>query len=167
MIYRGGVGAASGRPRGPLRPERKPEPRPDKRNSLLYPRPVAQAAGFLYVVAIVALGAGGVAVVHLLVRARTESLRRASDALRELEPRGGRQRFSVRLFEAALLGCLWVSLTGAALVLLPAGELTALGRLTTFAITGSGGVATWWAWRRGALRSPRSPPMQMEDEAGR
>jgi len=128
---------------------------------------VAQAAGFLYVVAIVALSAGVMALVHLLVRSRAESLRRASDALRELEPRGGRQRFSVRLFEAALLGCSWVSVTGALLVLLPAaGDLTGLGRLSIFVITGSIAVATWWAWRRGALRSPRSPSMQLDDEAG-
>lgn len=127
-----------------------------------------QAAGFLFVVLLVAGAAGLAGLVHVLVRSRTEEGHRVSDALRELEPRGGRQRFSVRLFEAALLGCVWVALSGAVLVLGPAADtLTGAGRLAAAIIAGATAVATWWAWRRGALRSPRSPPMSASDEGGR
>jgi hypothetical protein len=126
---------------------------------------VGAVTGFVFVAAFVALAAVGAAAIHLFARSKGEEAARVSDALRELEPRGGRQRFSVRLFEAAVLGCVWVALSGAVLVLLPAaGRLSTVARASAFVIAGATAVATWWAWRRGALRSPRSPPMVMDDE---
>jgi hypothetical protein len=118
-------------------------------------------AGYLFVCALVLLGAGAAALVHLVARPKGQGRLRASDALRELEPRGGRQRFSVRVFEVAALGTLWVCVTGAVLLLLAAtpeptnrvGGVLGVGVLAV-------AVATWWAWRRGALRSARAPRLE-------
>lgn len=120
--------------------------------------------GYLFLCALVLLGAGAAALVHLASRPRGGSSWPASDALRELEPRGGRQRFSVRLFEAAVLGALWVSLTGAVLLLVPTTpELGSVGKMTAAVTSLAIAVATWWAWRRGALRSPRAPRLSGDD----
>jgi hypothetical protein len=126
---------------------------------------VEAVLGFVFVAGFVVLATIIGAGVHLFARSKGVRHTRASDALRELEPRGGRQRFSVRMLEAAVLGCVWVALSGAVLVLLPAaGRLSTVARSAAFIIAGATAVATWWAWRRGALRSPRSPPMVMDDE---
>lgn len=120
--------------------------------------------GYLFLCALVLLCAGAAALVHVASRPKGGVPWRASDALRELEPRGGRQRFSVRLFEAAVLGALWVSLTGAVLLLVPAAAgLGSVGRLTAMVASLTVAVATWWAWRRGALRSPRAPRLSGDD----
>lgn len=120
--------------------------------------------GYLFLCALVLAAAGAAAVARALGRPRGEPTWRASDALRELEPRGGRQRFSVRLFEAAVLGALWVALTGAVVLLVPsAPALGGVGRLTAIVAPLTIAVATWWAWRRGALRSPRAPRLSGDD----
>lgn len=123
--------------------------------------------GYLFLFGLVLLCAGMAAVVHFVSRPRGEASWRASDALRDLEPRGGRQRFSVRLFEAAVLGALWVSLTGAVVLLVPAAPaLGSVGRLAAIVAPLAIAVATWWAWRRGALRSPRAPRLSGDDGRG-
>lgn len=120
--------------------------------------------GYLFLCALVLAAAGAAAAVHVASRPRGDPSWRASDALRDLEPRGGRQRFSVRLFEAAVLGVLWVALTGAVLLLVPAAPgLGGLGRLTAILAPLAITVATWWAWRRGALRSPRAPRLSGDE----
>ncbi len=120
--------------------------------------------GYLFLCVLVLLGAGAAALVHVVSRPRGSGGWRASDALRELEPRGGRQRFSVRLFEAAVLGALWVTLTGAVLLLVPAApSLGSVGRLAAIVAPLAVAAATWWAWRRGALRSPRAPRLSGDD----
>lgn len=120
--------------------------------------------GYLFLCLLVLVLAGAAAVVHLVMRPRAGSPYGASDALRELEPRGGRQRFSVRLFEAAVLGALWVALTGAVVLLVPAAPaLGSVGRLAATLASVTVAVATWWAWRRGALRSPRAPTLSGSD----
>lgn len=90
---------------------------------------------------------------HRFARPDGSVAQKASDALRELEPRGGRHRFSLRLFEIAVLSALWVSAAGllwlwsAAAHSLPPVADAALGMGTV-----SVGVLTWWSWRRGVLR---------------
>lgn len=127
---------------------------------------MSAVAGYVFVCALVLLGAAAAALVHVVARPRGGGRLRASDALRELEPRGGRQRFSVRVFEIAALGLLWVAATGAVLLLLPAAPETAAPMRVAVGIGALGvAVATWWAWRRGALRSPRAPRVGAEDWA--
>lgn len=123
--------------------------------------------GYLFLCALVLALAAAAALVHVVSRTRGEASWRASDALRDLEPRGGRQRFSVRLFEAAVLGALWVALTGAVVLLVPAAPaLGGVGRLAAIVAPLAVAVATWWAWRRGALRSPRAPRLSSDDGGG-
>lgn len=123
--------------------------------------------GYLFLFGLVLSCAGGAALLHVVSKPRGDASWRASDALRELEPRGGRQRFSVRLFEAAVLGALWVALTGAVVLLVPAtAALGSVGRLAAIVAPLAVAVATWWAWRRGALRSPRAPGLSDPDGGG-
>lgn len=120
--------------------------------------------GYLFLCALVLAAAATGALIHVVSRPRGEPTWRASDALRELEPRGGRQRFSVRLFEAAVLCALWVALAGAVVLLVPAAPaLTGVGRLSAIVGPLAIALATWWAWRRGALRSPRAPRLSSDD----
>jgi hypothetical protein len=113
---------------------------------------MSQAVLTFVFLALLVVGAAGVAaVVHVAVRPgpRTGD---ASDALRELEPRGGRHRFHTRMFEVALLGCAWF----ATLAVLGVASLSPTGLGTPLVVTAASLVlgATWWAWRRGVFRAP-------------
>ncbi|MFZ9886519.1 MAG: hypothetical protein ACO3JL_03360 [Myxococcota bacterium] len=123
------------------------------------------ALGYLLVCLVTLAAAGAATVVHFLTRRVNGSPFRASDALREFEPRGGRQRFSVRLYEAALLGAIWLTCLGVpAASPMPRGTAT-LAQLCLFvAPVGVASLVTWWLWRRGALRSPRAPKAQLREE---
>jgi hypothetical protein len=75
---------------------------------------------------------------------------RSATALRELEPRGGRHRFHVRLFEVTALAS--ASMTALGVLLIAAA--TPAAEPTVLAIGGGAiAVAVWWAWRRGTLRA--------------
>ena len=95
----------------------------------------------------------------------TEMNARSATALRELEPRGGRQRFHARLFEVLILACAFLAGTGAFLIA-AAAHLQAVPPAPA-----AGGaallVALWWSWRRGALRTSTAqrPPREPEDNA--
>lgn len=110
----------------------------------------------LFALALLLVGMSGVGlVVHLVTRERRTPVVRATDALKPFEPRGGRQRFSVRLFEVAALASTWV-LTLGVLGLWVSGSGGMSPRAVLFASVFGGSlvVATWWAWRRGVLRGP-------------
>jgi hypothetical protein len=104
---------------------------------------------------------------HVLIRPREINARSAT-ALRELEPRGGRHRFHVRLFEVVALACACTAAIGVLLVFAAAPEAEA-----ALPIIGGGSmlVAVWWAWRRGALRAVEADPrmnihVDVDDEGG-
>lgn len=80
---------------------------------------------------------------------------RSATALRELEPRGGRHRFHVRLFEVIALCCACVSALGVLLVAAATPAAVAAGSEPTVLVIGGSAVmvGVWWAWRRGALRT--------------
>lgn len=101
-----------------------------------------------FVAALVAGAAAAAWGVHLVVRPRDLQARSAT-ALRELEPRGGRHRFHVRLVEQLVLAAAFASGSGAALAL--AGATSRPGPAVALGVA-SLAVALWWAWRRGALR---------------
>jgi hypothetical protein len=114
------------------------------------------ALGVLLVLGVVVVGFGLVAGVHVLVRPKGTGDLRVSDALRNLEPRGGRHRFSLRHFELVLLAILWWTALGLFLLLAPLGSQPGERALAVLLI-GGGVVAmvTWWIWRRGAMRPPQ------------
>lgn len=111
------------------------------------------ALGLGSVFALFVVTCGAVAVVHRALRPARRDEGSISVALRDLEPRTGRQRFSVRLFEIALLSsawsvggvfvALWVSLAPTNQKTLP--TLAAGGLLVALL------AVTWWAWRRGSF----------------
>lgn len=107
-----------------------------------------------FVIAAGALFAG----VHRALRPKEMNARSAT-ALRELEPRGGRHRFHVRLFEVIALACACTA--GLGVLLMFAAAQTGNPVLP---LVGGGAllVAAWWAWRRGALRAVESEPQSDE-----
>lgn len=124
------------------------------------------ALGYLFVCLVTLAAAGAAMVVHLLTRRVNGNPFRASDALRDLEPRGGRQRFSVRLYEAALLGAIWLTCLGVPAASSAPRAQGSLARLTVlFVPVAIAALTTWWLWRRGALRSPRAPKAHLHEEA--
>jgi hypothetical protein len=88
--------------------------------------------------------------VHLATRPKAMPTVRDTDALRLFEPRGGRQRFSVRLFEAGALAAVWILASSVLTLLLYADQLVSV-------FGGALAVGTWWTWRRGAFRGPPAP----------
>ena len=113
-------------------------------------------AAALFTIAFVTLfvvgAAGFLGVAHRALRPKEMNARSAT-ALRELEPRGGRHRFHVRLFEVIALSCACMTALGV-LVVAAATPLGAGVEPTVLIIGGTAVVvAVWWAWRRGALRA--------------
>ena len=100
-----------------------------------------------------------IGVLHVVARPKSKSGAQTAgaSALMDLEPRGGRHRFSLRHFEVALLLSLWWTALGALLLFVPQSRslspraLTVLGTSLVAVL-----FASWWLWRRGALRSPAS-----------
>ena len=128
---------------------------------------MASGLGFALVIALAVAGALLLFAVHLGARPTGALETRASEALRELEPRGGRHRFSVRLFEVAALTSVWVTATGALVLWAPvASSLSTLGTAAVLGVALSATVTTWWAWRRGALRPPRGPSALERESSG-
>lgn len=123
---------------------------------------VLASAGF--VVAFVVGAAALLGALHQALRPR-DLVARSATALRELEPRGGRHRFHIRLFEVVAMASACIAGLGALSVVItgphPSGMVTWVGG-------GALVVAMWWSWRRGALRAveaelatadaPRSAP---------
>lgn len=107
-----------------------------------------------FMVAFVLAGAALLGGLHRLLRARQIHARSAT-ALRELEPRGGRHRFHVRLFEVMALSSAGTAGLGALLLF-----AAAPGADPTLPVVGGGAllVAVWWAWRRGTLRAVEAEP---------
>lgn len=113
-----------------------------------------------FMVLLVVGAAGLLGAIHRGLRP-TELDARSATALRELEPRGGRHRFHVRLFEVVAMASAGIAGEGALFVLLvarddgqqPAGRAALLGGLALL-------VAFWWAWRRGALRAVEAEPAE-------
>jgi hypothetical protein len=108
--------------------------------------------GILSLVGVVAVVSGLIYALHLIARPHGGHDPRETESLSALFVRGGRQRFSIRLFEAGLLATLWS--TGGAVLLLWSTVRSSDGR-TLLALAGVAGplsIATWWAWRRGVLR---------------
>ncbi len=95
--------------------------------------------------------------VHLATRPKAMPTVRDTDALRLFEPRGGRQRFSVRLFEAGALAAVWILASSVLTLLLYADQLSPRARLFVSVFGGALAVGTWWTWRRGAFRGPPAP----------
>jgi hypothetical protein len=109
-----------------------------------------------FVVVFVVGSAGVLGLIHRALRA-TEIHARSATALRELEPRGGRHRFHVRLFEVIVLACAGAAGLGVLLLFAasPEGDVS-------LPIVGGVGllVAVWWAWRRGTLRAVEAEPLE-------
>jgi hypothetical protein len=121
--------------------------------------------GLLFVAGFVVLFAATAVLLHVLGRPSEAPEVRVSDALSDLEPRGGRQRFSVRLFEVSVLGAAWVLLSGVLVLVVPTVEnIGPVGRLCVAVMATSVPFVTWWAWRRGVLRSPRAARLVGGDE---
>lgn len=117
---------------------------------------VAIALSTIAFVALFVVGAAALlGLVHRALRA-SEMHARSAIALRELEPRGGRHRFHVRLFEMIALSCACVSALG---VLMIAAASPAESSGVELLVIGGAAiiVASWWAWRRGALRAVEQP----------
>ena len=95
--------------------------------------------------------------VHVLTRPKTMPTVRDTDALRPFEPRGGRQRFSVRLFEAGALSAVWILASSVLTFLLYADALSARAGLFVSVFGGALVLGTWWTWRRGAFKGPPAP----------
>lgn len=109
--------------------------------------------GILCLMGVVGLVSVVVAVLHFIARPHRGHDPRETEQLSALFVRGGRQRFSIRLFEAGLVAALWS--TGGVVLLLWATVPRATGPML-FAVVGVLGslvLATWWAWRRGVLLS--------------
>lgn len=112
--------------------------------------------GFLLIVLFASLGAALLYGIHRMARPSAESDLAASDALRELEPRGGRHRYSVRLFETMMLVTLWLIGLAALTLWAPiAQRSTAAGDGVVMTLAGVLTLVTWWAWRRGTFRTPQ------------
>jgi hypothetical protein len=112
----------------------------------------AALAAVATVAVIVLIVAGLVVILHRVLRP-TEMNARSATALRELEPRGGRHRFHVRLFEVIVLAS--VSITGLGVLFFAA----AVPDVDPVYLSVGGGalvLAVWWAWRRGVLRAVES-----------
>lgn len=94
------------------------------------------------------------AAAHRVLRPHEMNARSAT-ALRELEPRGGRHRFHVRLFEVIALSCACMTALGVLFVAAATpGDASTFPGPMVLAIGGAAiVVAVWWAWRRGALRA--------------
>jgi hypothetical protein len=111
-------------------------------------------AGIGFVALFVLVGAGVVALLHARLRPEDPPAARASGALRSLEPRGGRHRFHARLFEVACLAAAWTTAIAVLGLWTQAAErLTSTGRAAAATAAIALATATWWAWRRGALRA--------------
>lgn len=123
--------------------------------------------GFLLIILFASLGAALLYGVHRLARPSAGAHQPVSDALRELEPRGGRHRYSVRLFESMMLVTIW--LTGLAALTLWApiakqSSATGFGAAATLATVLL--LITWWSWRRGTFRTPQPRPKRTLDPDG-
>jgi hypothetical protein len=116
---------------------------------------VSAALSSLAFLALLVVGAA--AVVGLLHRAlRPKEINaRSATALRELEPRGGRHRFHVRLFEVIALAAACTAAVGVLLLFAAAPDAR-----PEMPVVGGGALlaAIWWAWRRGALRAVEAEP---------
>jgi hypothetical protein len=108
--------------------------------------------GFVVVLVLLFGIMGGAFAAHLFVRPRRQRAPQVSNALMSFEPKGGRLRFHVRLFEAVLLCSVWVSASALLALFAPlvAPSKTAQGFALGFLVTILFG--TWWCWRRGVLR---------------
>ena len=95
--------------------------------------------------------------IHRAIRARELNARSAT-ALRELEPRGGRHRFHVRLFEVIALAS--AATSGLGVLFMFAAAPRAESPHASLSVVGGGAllVAVWWAWRRGTLRAVEAEP---------
>jgi hypothetical protein len=109
-------------------------------------------------------GAGLAAALHVALRPRSTDDVRPSSALRDLEPRGGRQRFHVRLFEVVVLLAAWA--TGLPVLAVYTVVARTEGvRASALVVALALGLVTWWAWRRGTLRAP-NPASEAEAHDG-
>lgn len=123
--------------------------------------------GFLLIVLFAFLGAAVLYGIHRVARPHADTGKPVSDALRELEPRGGRHRYSVRLFEAMMLVTIW--LTGLAALTLWApiakqSSASGFGAAATLAAVLL--LITWWSWRRGTFRTPQPRPKSIPGRYG-
>ena len=117
----------------------------------------AALAAVATVAVVVVVLAGLVVALHRALRP-TEMNARSATALRELEPRGGRHRFHVRLFEVVTLASVSISGLG---VLFFTASVPLEPKQDRFLITVGGGalvLAAWWAWRRGVFRAVEAEP---------
>ena len=96
--------------------------------------------------------------VHLMARPRSMPTLRVTDALKRFEPRGGRQRFNVRLFETGAVAAVWVVASGVLALFLGAGDLGSRARLFAGVFASALVVGTWWAHRRGVFRGHSQRP---------
>jgi hypothetical protein len=109
-----------------------------------------------FVTAIVVVVAGAFVALHRALRPKEMNARSAT-ALRELEPRGGRHRFHVRLFEVTALASACIGGLGVLLLFAAAPSSHA-----AIPVVGGGSllVSVWWVWRRGALRAVEAEPQR-------
>ncbi len=108
----------------------------------------------VFVVAGVLVAACAVALLHVLLRPADAERARASAALVELEPRGGRHRFHARLFEvAALVSVASTGIMVLALWTAVSSRLSTVGRGAAAVAAAALVASVWWAWRRGSLRA--------------
>lgn len=111
------------------------------------------ALGLFAVFLFVGLATGIAAALHRGLRPARRDEGSISVALRNLEPKSGRQRFSVQLFEVALLGGAWS--VGAVFIALwaslPQTKENDVATIGIVAVVVSLLSGTWWSWRRGAL----------------
>ncbi len=112
-------------------------------------------ASVAFVAAFVVAAGLAVTGLHVLLRPKEMNARSAT-ALRELEPRGGRHRFHVHLFEVIALACAGTAGLGVLLVFAagPADDAA----LPVLVGGGALLTAVWWAWRRGTLRAVEAEP---------
>lgn len=123
--------------------------------------------GFLLIVLFASLGAAVLYAIHRRARPRSDSSCAVSDALRELEPRGGRHRYSVRLFESMMLVTIWMTGLAALTLWAPlAKDSSAAGFGVALTLAGVLLLVTWWAWRRGTFRTPRPNPERVLEPEG-
>lgn len=113
----------------------------------------------LWMVWLATLVAGLLHALHRLIRPRPSPRGRSIDALRDLEPRGGRHRVSVRLFEVLVLAQVWLAALHALLLFAPiARNAPPAAWMSVVALAATLLIGSGWAWRRGVLRQPEPRP---------
>jgi hypothetical protein len=111
-----------------------------------------ELASFAALVILVIGGACALYMLYVLLRPNDASDVRYSDALREFEPRGGRPRFQLRLFEMMALVSMWLSCSTIFIYWATSQDLSAKTQAFLGIFTLSLFLSTWWTWRRGAFR---------------